>query len=52
MNTKNKLQEPREIIEAAFEKRTVITPENAGKELLAAIESSIVRTGAGHIESR
>ncbi len=41
MNTDSKLQEPREIIEAAFEKRTVITPENAGEELLAAIELSI-----------
>ncbi len=41
MNTNSKLQEPREIIEAAFEKRTVITPENAGEELLAAIEFSI-----------
>ncbi len=41
MNTKNKLQEPREIIEAAFEKRTVITPENAGEKLLAAIEFSL-----------
>ena len=41
MNTKNELQEAREIIEAAFEKRAVITPENAGEELLAAIEFSI-----------
>jgi len=31
----------REIIEAAFEERKIITPENAGEELLTAIEASI-----------
>ena len=41
MNTNSKLQEPRKIIETAFEQRTVITPENAGEELLTAIELSL-----------
>lgn len=41
MNTRNKLSDERAIIEAAFERRNTITPENAGEELLAAIEASI-----------
>ena len=41
MNTRNKLSDERTIIEAAFEGRNTITPENAGEELLAAIEASI-----------
>jgi len=41
MITGKKLQNQREIIEAAFEKRKSITPENAGTELLDAIEASI-----------
>ncbi|MGB5488540.1 MAG: 2,3,4,5-tetrahydropyridine-2,6-dicarboxylate N-succinyltransferase [Lysobacterales bacterium] len=41
MSTRNKLNDERAIIEAAFERRKTITPENAGKELLAAIEASI-----------
>ncbi|MDX2427657.1 MAG: 2,3,4,5-tetrahydropyridine-2,6-dicarboxylate N-succinyltransferase [Xanthomonadales bacterium] len=35
------MNDQREIIEAAFEKRTTITPESAGTELLDAIEASI-----------
>lgn len=41
MNPEKKLHEQREIIEAAFEKRKIITPQNAGAELLAAIEAAI-----------
>jgi len=41
MITRNKLHDQREIIEAAFEERKTITPENAGTELLDAIEASI-----------
>ena len=41
MITRNNLHDQREIIEAAFENRNTITPENAGPELLAAIEASI-----------
>ena len=41
MNTSNKLSDERAIIEAAFEGRNTITPENAGEALLAAIEASI-----------
>ena len=41
MSNMNKLNDERAIIEAAFEGRNTITPENAGKELLAAIEASI-----------
>lgn len=41
MNTRNKLNDKRVIIESAFERRQTITPENAGQELLAAIEASI-----------
>ena len=35
------MNDQREIIEAAFEERTTITPESAGTELLDAIEASI-----------
>ena len=41
MNSINKLHDQREIIETAFEERHSITPENAGSEVLAAIEASI-----------
>jgi len=41
MNFINNLHELREIIEAAFEERKVISPESAGAELLAAIEATI-----------
>jgi 2,3,4,5-tetrahydropyridine-2-carboxylate N-succinyltransferase len=41
MNAENQVHEQREIIEAAFAHRKVITPESAGPELLAAIEASI-----------
>jgi len=41
MNTRNKLNDKRVIIDSAFERRQTITPENAGQELLAAIEASI-----------
>jgi 2,3,4,5-tetrahydropyridine-2-carboxylate N-succinyltransferase len=41
MNPENNTDGLREIIEAAFEKRKTITPENAGDELLTAIEDSI-----------
>lgn len=41
MITRNKLHDQRKIIEAAFEERKTITPENAGIELLDAIEASI-----------
>lgn len=41
MNPEKELHDRREIIEAAFEKRKIITPENAGSELLAAIEAAI-----------
>lgn len=41
MNPVNDTQNIRELIEDAFEKRNTITPENAGEELLAAIETSI-----------
>ena len=35
------LNDQRSIIEAAFEQRNTINPENAGAELLTAIEASI-----------
>jgi 2,3,4,5-tetrahydropyridine-2-carboxylate N-succinyltransferase len=41
MNPENQVHKQREIIEAAFAHRKVITPESAGPELLAAIEASI-----------
>ena len=41
MNSMNNLHNQREIIETAFEERHSITPENAGSEVLAAIEASI-----------
>ena len=41
MNTENDTQHLRAIVEDAFERRNTITPENAGAELLAAIETSI-----------
>jgi len=41
MNPENDTQNLRELIEDAFEKRNTITPENAGEELMTAIESSI-----------
>jgi len=41
MNPENQVDKQREIIEAAFAHRKVITPESAAPELLAAIEASI-----------
>ena len=41
MNSMKSLHDQREIIETAFEERHSITPENAGSEILAAIEASI-----------
>jgi 2,3,4,5-tetrahydropyridine-2-carboxylate N-succinyltransferase len=41
MNSTNNLHDQREIIESSFEERHSITPENAGSEVLAAIEASI-----------
>jgi len=41
MNSINNLHDQREIIETSFEERHSITPENAGSEVLAAIEASI-----------
>src|SRR5210317_1984846 len=41
MNTENDTQHLRAIVEDAFERRNIITPENAGAELLTAIETSI-----------
>lgn len=41
MNIKNTLHDQREIIEAAFEKRNIITPENVSTEILDAIEGAI-----------
>ena len=41
MNSMSNLHDQREIIETAFEERHSITPENAGSEILAAIEASI-----------
>ena len=41
MNPENDTQNLRKLIEDAFEKRNTITPENAGEELLTAIDSSI-----------
>ena len=41
MNTENDTQNLRAMVEDAFERRNTITPENAGAELLTAIETSI-----------
>ena len=41
MDLVNPMNDQRKIIEAAFEERITITPENAGTELLDAIEASI-----------
>ncbi|MDX2419115.1 MAG: 2,3,4,5-tetrahydropyridine-2,6-dicarboxylate N-succinyltransferase, partial [Xanthomonadales bacterium] len=49
MSNMNKLNDERAIIEAAFEGRNTITPENAGKELLAAIEASITGLEQGSL---
>ena len=41
MNIKHTLHDQREIIEAAFEERNIITPENVSTEILDAIEGAI-----------
>ena len=41
MNISNTFQDQRETIEAAFEQRNTITPENVSAEILAAIEASL-----------
>ena len=41
MNIKSTLHDQREIIEAAFEERNIITPENVSTEILDAIEGAI-----------
>lgn len=43
------LKDQRSIIEAAFEQRNTINPENAGAELLAAIEASISGLEQGNL---
>jgi len=41
MKQANNIQNHRQLIEAAFEKRNTVTPESAGAELVAAVEASI-----------
>jgi len=49
MNQINNMHDNRKLIEVAFEERHTITPESAGTELVAAIESSLTGLERGDL---